>query len=112
MLGICRRTARDWVVRSGCEIVRAPLARNSMRSSPAYVTTAQAVQVIDRMLPRKLDAQANARARRAVWQAAADLKESTRNIKHSGTPGGTGSGDPPPETGTSLRLPGDHGGGF
>jgi hypothetical protein len=97
MLGITGATARAWATKAGFELIRAPVAgRASLGASPCYVTTEQAVHLIDALLPRELDRRANARVRERVRVHARQLAESTRNMSHERV-GGTGLETPPPK---------------
>ncbi len=82
LLGVPPQTAIAWARAIGLELVRSPKAGNGIDKSPAYLTVPQALDLIDRMLPRALDRAANRRCKQACWRAAGRLADSTRNLTH------------------------------
>ena len=97
MLGVSNPTVVSWAKDSGLTVIRAPLAgRATLSASPAYLTCTDAVTLIDRMLPRKVDRAANQRCRYRARLEARRLADSTRNLTHT-VGGGTGSGTPRPK---------------
>jgi hypothetical protein len=100
MLGVHAKTVEDWCTRSGLTMTRRPVlglgrTSGSPGKSPWYLTTGQAATLIDLMLPKVVDRQANRRAREQARVEARRLEESTRNLHHESV-GGTGSEAPKP----------------
>ena len=96
MLGVDKRTCEAWLRALGWQAARAPVAGRSPASgSPRYVSLDVAMELVNGMLPSKVNRLARARAAMQAGRHARKLEESTRNLRHA--VGGTGLEAPTPK---------------
>jgi hypothetical protein len=107
LCGVTQSCARNWARRAGIEFVRSPVLdqnRTGARQGPCYLPIAEAMRLIDVVLPRQLDRVANERARHYASAQARRLEDSTRAVRHE--PGGYRGGHPGHETAAIAAFPG------
>ena len=96
MLGVDKRTCEAWLRARGWKAARAPVAGRSPASgSPRYVSLDVAMELVNGMLPSKVNRLARARAAMQAGRRARSLEDSTRNMRHA--VGGTGLEAPTPK---------------
>lgn len=108
LLGVTTKTARKYVVEAGICPIQRPIAgmlgvsgrTGAMTTVPWMVTLADAVRLLEYILPRKRWPREHKTARARLQRAERALKDSTRNLHHHGV-GGTPSNGTPTETGAS-----------